>query len=266
MTIAGLRIDRPAVRRSRGAVGRLGVADDVAVDDDLDRMALVLVELRCVGDVVLLTIDADADEALPSCGVDDPIALGLPVLDQRAQHEEPRPLRQREHLVDDLLDALALDRVAVRAMRHADAREQQPQVIVDLGDRADRRPRVPAGALLVDRDRRRQPIDLVDVRLLHLPEELPRVRTEALDVAPLSLGVDRVERETRLAGSAQTGDDDQAITREGDRDVLEVVFARSAHDELVLGHVASLTDEAHFEQVFVHGEPRAAAAAGGLAA
>ena len=100
----------PAVRRSRGALGRLGVADDVAVDDDLDRMALVLVELGRVGDVVLLTVDADAHEALPSGGVDDPIALGLAVLDQRAEHEEPRPLRQGEHLVDDLLDALALDR------------------------------------------------------------------------------------------------------------------------------------------------------------
>ncbi len=153
------------------------------------------------------------------------------------------PFRQRQHLVDDLLDALALDRVAVRAMRDADPREQQPQVVVDLGDRADRRARVAAGALLVDRDRRRQPVDLVDVRLLHLPEELPGVRAQALDVAPLALGVDGVEGEARLAGAAETGDDDEPITREGDRDVLEVVLARSAHDELVLGHVASLADD-----------------------
>ena len=78
------------------------------------------------------------------------------------------PVRQRQDLVDDLRHALALDLVAVRAVRVANAREQQAQVVVDLGDRANRRARVARGALLVDGDRRRKPVDLVDVRLLHL--------------------------------------------------------------------------------------------------
>src|SRR3712207_7461127 len=42
-----------------------------------------------------------------------------------------------------------LDLVAVGAVRMPDTREQQPQVVVDLGDRADRRPRIARGALLV---------------------------------------------------------------------------------------------------------------------
>ena len=62
-----------------------------------------------------------------------------------------------------------------RAMRVADTGEQQAQVVVDLRDRADRRTRVARRALLVDRDRRRQAVDLVDVRLLHLAQELARV-------------------------------------------------------------------------------------------
>ena len=150
------------------------------------------------------------------------------------------PSGQGQHLVDDLLDALALDGVAVRAVRDADPGEQQPEVVVDLGDGADRRPRVAARALLVDRDGRRQAVDLVDVRLLHLAEELAGVRAEALDVAALALGVDRVEGEAGLAGAAQAGDDDEPVAREGDRHVLEVVFARTAHDELILGHERSL--------------------------
>ena len=232
----GVRVDRPPVGGTRGSVGRLGVADDVAVDDDLDRVPLVLVELGRVGDVVLLAVDPHADEALPPGGVDDPIALGLAVLDERPEDQQARALRQRQHLVDDLLDALPLDGVAVRAVRHADPCEQQPQVVVDLGDGADRRARVAARPLLVDRDGRRQPVDLVDVGLLHLAEELARVGAQALDVPSLALGIDRVEGEAGLAGAAQSGDDDEAIAREGDRDVLEVVFARAAHDELVLGH------------------------------
>ena len=190
----------------------------------------------------MLAVDPDADEALAAGAVEDPVALGLAVLDERAEDEQPRALGQREDLVDDLLDRLALDRVAVGAVRDADPGEQQPQVVVDLGDRADRRARVARRALLVDRDGRRQAVDLVDVRLLHLAQELAGVGAQALDVAALALGVDRVEGEAGLAAARQAGDDDQPVTRERDVDVLEVVFARAAHDEPILGHGSSVPD------------------------
>ena len=235
-----------------GAIGRLGVADDVAVDHDLDRVALVLVELGRVGDVEHLAVDPDADEALAPGAVEDPVALGLAVLDERPEDEQARPLGQGEDLVDDLLDRLALDRVAVGAMRDADPREQQPEVVVDLGDGPDRRARVARRALLVDRDGRRQAVDLVDVRLLHLAEELAGVGAQALDVAALALGVDGVEGEAGLAAPRQAGDDDQPVTRERDVDVLEVVFARAAHDESILGHVDSVPERGAIEQVFCH--------------
>ena len=48
----------------------------------------------------------------------------------------------------------------------------------------------------------------------------------------------------------QAGDDDEPVARERDVDVLEVVFARAAHDELILGHVTSLADMGHIEHVF----------------
>ena len=160
------------------------------------------------------------------------------------------PFGQGQDLVDDLLDRLALDGVAVGAVRDADPREQQPQVVVDLGDGADRRARVARRALLVDRDGRRQPVDLVDVGLLHLAEELAGVGAQALDVAALALRVDGVEGEARLAAAGQAGDDDEPVARERDVDVLEVVFARAAHDESILGHVSSLPDGGHVEQVF----------------
>ena len=180
-----------------------------------------------------------------------PSALGLAVLDERAEDEQAGALGQGQDLVDDLLDALALDRRGRRAVRLADPGEQQAQVVVDLGDGADRRARVAPGALLVDRDGRRQAVDLVDVRLLHLAEELAGVGGQALDIAALALGVDRVEGEAGLAGAGQAGDDDEPVAREGDVDVLEVVLARAAHDELILGHVRSLADDDDFEQVFV---------------
>src|SRR4029078_6808032 len=69
----GLGVDRAATRGELGALGRLRVADDVAVDDDLDAVALVLVEGRRLGEVVHLPVAADADEALSPGAVRDQI-------------------------------------------------------------------------------------------------------------------------------------------------------------------------------------------------
>src|SRR5262245_43479673 len=127
--------------------------------------------------------------------------------------------------------------MAVGAVRDADPGEQQPEMVVDLGHGPDRRPGVARRALLVDGDGRREAVDLVDVRLLHLAQELPGVGAQALDIAALTLGVDRVEREAALTAAREPGDHDESVARERDRDVLEVVFAGTANDELILGHV-----------------------------
>ena len=101
---------------------------------------------------------------------------------------------------DDLLARLRGDGpVALRAVPLADPGEQDAEVVVDLGDRADGAARVPAAGLLLDRDRRAEPVDPVDLGLGHLAEELAGVAGEALDVPPLPLGVQRVERQRALA-------------------------------------------------------------------
>ena len=98
-------------------------------------------------------------------------------------------------------------------MRGARAGVQQAQVVVDLGDGADGRARVAVGGLLVDGHRGRQALDEVDVGFVHLAEELPGVRRQRLDVAALALGEDRVERQRRLAGPGQSGEDDERVAR-----------------------------------------------------
>ena len=174
------------------------------VDDDLDRVLLVALELQLGREVDELTVDPRPREPLARELVEQRVVLALAAAHDRREHLEPRAFLQLQHPVDDLLRGLARDEpAAVRAVRDADARVQQPQVVVDLGDRADRGTRVARRRLLVDRDRRRQALDEVDVGLVHLAEELPRVRRQRLDVPALALGVDRVERERRLARTRQ---------------------------------------------------------------
>ena len=222
----GRRLDR--LREAQPQVG----AHHEPVDDDLDRVLELLVELgHALLEDVLLAVDLDAREALAGQILEDVLVLALAVADDRRVDREPRPLLELQHLVDDRVEALPRDRLAAdRAVRTPDPRVEQAQVVVDLGHGADRRARVARGRLLVDRDRRAEAVDVVDVRLLHHLQELPRVGRERLDVPALALRVDRVEGERRLAGAGQPGDADEAVPRQPDGDVLEVVLAGAVDD------------------------------------
>ncbi len=209
------------------------------VDDDLDVVLLVLLQRRQVARHRGLQPDHGAVHPGPRVALDLELAQQLGVLalaaaDHRREHLEPGTLLQLQHPVDDLLRALPRDGPpALRAVRLAHPGVQQPQVVVDLGDRAHRRARVPAGRLLVDRHRGRQPVDEVHVGLVHLAQELPRVGRQRLHVATLALGEDRVEGEARLARPGQAGEDDHRVPGQVERDILEVVLARAADDKTV---------------------------------
>ena len=119
-----------------------------------------------------------------------PLAIGH---DRRQQHDAAT-FRQFGHLVDHLADGLGVQRAAVPgAARLADAGEEQSKIIVDLGDRTDGGARVVGRRLLFDGNGRRKPFDVIDIRLLHHREKLAGVSRQRLHVAPLPLGIERVE-------------------------------------------------------------------------
>ncbi len=211
--------------------------DDDAVDDDLDVVLELLVERNWLRQVVKLAVHAHANVAEALGLVEDVAMLALSSLHHRGRDEQPGSLGEEQHLVGDLLDRLLADlATAVGTVRMADARVHEAQIVVDLGHGADRRPRVLARPLLVDGDRRAQPLDVIDVGLLHLAEKLTRVCAQRLDVATLAFRIDGVERERRLATPRQPGDHDELVARQRQVDVLEVVLARTADDDLIVGH------------------------------
>ena len=217
-----------AVRQPLAQVG----AHHEPVDHDRDVVLVLLVEDDLLLEAAQLAVDLHAREALLAQLLEELAVLALAAADDRRQHHELRALGQHHHLVDDLLGRLRLDRAAaVVAVRMADPGPEQPQVVIDLGDGADGRARVAAGGLLVDRDRRREPLDRVHVGLVHLAEELPRVGRQRLDVAALALRVDGVEGEARLARTGQARDDDQGVAGQPQMQVLEVVLPGARDDD-----------------------------------
>ena len=120
---------------------------------------------------------------------------------------------------------------AVPAVQSGGAREQQLQVIVELGHRADGGARGAHRIRLVDGDGRRNAVDAVHRGLVHAIEELARVRREGLDVAPLALGVQRVEHQRGLARARHARHHHEFLQRNLEVEVLQIVLTRAANDD-----------------------------------
>ena len=206
------------------------------VDDHRDVVLVALLERGRLGELDQVAVDDRPRVSLGPELAEEVDELALLLRDDGRHDLVSGALGQLHELVGDLLHGLALDALpALGTVRDADASPQEAHVVVDLGDRADRRPRVAVGRLLVDRHRRAQPLDEVDVRSVDLTEELPRVGAQRFDVATLPFGEDRVERETGLPRSGQTGEHDERVAWDVDVDVLEIVDAGTANTEFSWG-------------------------------
>ena len=221
----------------RDARAALGVRFQ-PVHDDFDGVLDALIKLQVVGQLHYLPIDAGADVAALHHVREEVLELALLPANDRGENLETRPFRETENAADDLFAGLRRDRpLALRAVTLPQAGVQHPQVVRNFRDRADGTAWVAPGGLLLDADRRRQPADVIDVRFRELPEELAGVAGERLDVPALTFGVDRVERERRLAAAAHAGKDDELVSREFEVYAAQVVFACPTNDNTLGVHM-----------------------------
>ena len=236
-----------AVRHAQRGGDRVGQsfavrrADDQPIDDDPDVVVPPPVEPGGIGEIDEPVVDPGAHEAFTKGAFEQIPELALATADEGREHLDPRALRPLEQPGRDLRRRLGPYGPAARGtVRRSGPGPEQPEEVIDLGDGADGRTRVaPRGALL-DRDRGRQPLDLVDIGLLHHAQELARVRRQGLDVAALPLRIDGVERQRRLAGAREPRHDGETIPRDLHGDVPEIVLAGAPDDERISGlHISS---------------------------
>src|SRR3989344_351383 len=79
-----------------------------------------------------------------------------------------------------------------------DARVEDSQIVINLGNGGDRGAGVVGAGFLVDRNCGRKTCYLIYIGLLHLPQELSRICRKRLHVFPLSFGEYGIEGERRL--------------------------------------------------------------------
>ena len=222
----------PRIKRRLHALGQTAAARRIgrdAVDHDLQPAFSFAVERRLFIEPHGAAINANAHVPRRLQRRKQRLRR-LPYLElDRREDQELRAVRLRENLFDRLIDALGPDgRAAVRTVHPPEPRGEHAKVVVHLGERADRGSRRAAGASLLDRHRRRKPLNLLEERLRHLAHELPGIRRKALDISPLPLGVERVEGERRLATAARAAADGELSAGNVGIDLLEVVEGGTA--------------------------------------
>ena len=152
--------------------------------------------------------------------------FALPRADNGREDHEPIPRGQTRNLLDNLLRALTTDLLAApRTMADANRGKEHAQIIVNLGHRAHRRARIVRGRLLLNGDARRQAANGVIFGLVLLPQKLPRVGRQALDIAALPLGIERVKGQRTLARPGNACQDHQLFLGNIEIDPLEIVFS-----------------------------------------
>src|SRR5712664_4994219 len=112
---------------------------------------------------------------------------------------------------------------------------QQPQEIIDFGGGPDGRTARGRGVLLFDRDGRRKALHRIDERLRHSLEELLGIRRQRFDIAALSLGVERVERERAFPRARWARNDGERPARKLDGDALQIMLAYVAENDALGG-------------------------------
>ena len=165
-----------------------------AVNHHLDGVLLLQFQLGRVGQVTHFAVNTGADIAL-ACQVLQRFGVfALTLFNDWRQQHQAFAFRLRQHVIHHLAHGLCRQRdVVVRAARLTHAGIQQTQVVMNFSNGTDRGARVMRRGLLLDRDSRRQPFNVVDIRFFHQRQELTRVRRERFNVTTLSFGIQSVE-------------------------------------------------------------------------
>src|SRR3990172_6528520 len=215
------------------AAAGLGLADD-----DVDVVLFIPfepVEQCGRSEVDRFAVDAGAAVAEAARPVDDffvkPFA---PAHDGAQDHDLFAAIATADAVEDLAARERANLPAALDAMLLADLGVEQTEIMKDLSDRRHRRVSSALAQPLFDGDGGWNAGEQINVGPRHDLEKLARISGQAVGVAPLPPGPNDIEGERRFAGAAQAGDHHEAVARDVEADVLEVMLlGADDHDRVV---------------------------------
>ena len=206
---------------------------DQTVHHDLYVMLFIFFQLDLLGQIVQISVNAYPDIAAASGVVQYLHMLAFSAPHNRRQKLDLCPLRQSHQSIHDLIYGLLRNDLATfRTVGNPHPGIKQTEIIIDLRHCSHRGAGIPVGRLLIDGDGRRQSLDIIHIRLLHLSQKLSGVRRQRLHVSPLPLCVNRVKGERRLAGAAQSRQHHKFISRYIYINILQVMLSGSPNPNI----------------------------------
>ena len=193
-------------------------------------MSATGIDAQLLRQLANIAVDSNSGVAVgPTAGEQGVPRLAGTSLDRGAQ-QQLCSVGHRCDAVGNLLAALGSDRdVAPGTIRLPDAGPQYPHVVIDFRHGSHGGARTLGGGLLLDRNGGAQAVDVVDLRLLQLPQELPGIGGKRLDVAPLAFRIDGVDGQAGFSASGDARTHGHRAARDPHGYVLEIVLA-SAHN------------------------------------
>ncbi len=139
-------------------------------------MLFVPVEMNRLLQISKGPIDFDPNKAFPPKLLQFFPVLTFLAPNDRREEADPRSFRESHQMVDDLLYRLGRYLFStLGAIWLSDPGKEQTKVVVDLGNRTHRGPRISANSPLLYRYGGRKSFDGFDIRLLHLLQKLPGI-------------------------------------------------------------------------------------------
>ena len=114
---------------------------------------------------------------------------------------------------------------------------KKPQKVMELGHRADRGARVLRDGFLLNGHHGTQSRNGLYIGAFQSAQKLSCIRTQRFQKPPLSLGVERVKRQARLAASADPREHHEFVPRKDHIHVFEVVLRRTGDNQIILSGV-----------------------------
>ena len=200
------------------------------VDHKFHAVVLVAVELHAGGNLGQLAVDAHVEKSFLCQLLEKLLIVAFTVVDQRSEHVDFLPLVALEDERHDFLLGIFHHRLAGEiAAGLAPAGVEQAKEIIDLGGGADGASRIAVYGFLLDGDYGRKAGDAVYVGTFERSEHVAGIGGERLDISPLALGVDGIERQRRLAAAAEARDYGERPVGNAHVNIFEIVDPRSDH-------------------------------------
>ncbi len=170
------------------------LTDNQPVNNYLNGMLLVFLQGNFLPGIPHFSVNAKAAIALLADMLQELLVLPLLPPHRLGHDHEAGTLRQLQQLIQHLVQGLLVyGLAALGAMRMSHPGKQQPEIIVNLRYRPYRGAGIAAGGLLVNGNGRGKPLNIVHLRLVHLPQELAGIGGQRLHVPPLPLGIDGIK-------------------------------------------------------------------------